>query len=91
MIDEVPLSHGSHGKDRFVYSALSLSLWQLDLCRCTIGSLLGARSAGIVGVVLKRPMHLERRNEKRLQFDPETGATGARLRLERESDAQFVG
>lgn len=32
MIDEDLQSHGSHGKDQFVYSALSPgSLWQFDL------------------------------------------------------------
>lgn len=37
VIDEDPQSHGSRGKDQFVYSALSPgSLWQFDLCHADV-------------------------------------------------------
>lgn len=37
VIDEDPQSHGSRGKDQFVYSALSPgSLWHFDLCHADV-------------------------------------------------------
>lgn len=101
MIDEDPQSHGSRGKDQFVYSALSPgSLWQFDLCHADVRHrfLIWSRARltqaalllSIQCILMKRKGGgggTGSRSDGR--SDPEMGAKSRRVKLEEKSDILF--
>lgn len=102
VIDEDPQSHGSRGKDQFVYSALSPgSLWQFDLChadvrhRFLIWSLARLTRAALLlsiqCILMKRKGGggggPGSRSDSR--SDPAMGAKSRRVKLEEKSDILF--
>lgn len=95
MIDEDPQSHGSRGKDQFVYSALSPgSLWHFDLCHADVrhGFLIWSLSwltqaaplLSIQCILMKRRRWGGGAGSRSDSWsDPEMGAKSRRVKLER--------